>query len=148
MRYTNISIKKLLPTGPYKNQMNFSDSKMLSDFLGRSSTYVSAAIRNKKYIITDTLKNYYVIVSYNGNKVHADKKIQNFYDNHVWENGIISAMRPLVMPTKEQIQENKAKHVRVGKLLSRIQTKYGSLTNAESTKEFSELQGLLNTGRS
>lgn len=148
MRYKNISIKKLLPTGPYKNPIIFDNSDSLNNYLGRNHAYTNASIRNEKYIITDIQKNYYVIVSYNGRKVNADKELQKFYDNHTWENGVASVTKPLVMPTKEQIQENKTKHVKVGKLLSRIQIKYGGLNKAEGTKEFLELQGLLNTGRS
>lgn len=149
MKYINISVKRLLSTGPYEHLLKFRDSRMLTNFLGKSSTtYVSATIRNKKYIITDTSKNYYVITSYNGNEVDVDKKIYNFYDTHVWKNGICHTMiKPLVMPTKEQIQENKIKHIKVGKLLSLIQVKYGGVDNAEGTKEFSELQKLLNAER-
>ena len=148
MRYKNISIKKLLPTGPCNNLINFANSGLLNDYLGRHFTYTSTSIHNKKYIISDIHKNYYVIVSYNDIKVNADKELQKFYDNRTWENGIVSVMKPLVMPTKKQIQENKTKHVKVGKLLSRIQIKYGGLNKAEGTKEFLELQELLNTGRS
>lgn len=145
MKYRNISIKKLLSTGPYEHSMDFSNSRMLSNFLGRKYTNrVSAAIRNKQYIITDTLKNYYVITSYNGIEVHADKEIQNFYDNHVWKNGMALFQKPLVMPTQEQIKENKIRHAKVRKLLLLIQVKYDGVNNAEGTKEFSELQKLLN----
>ena len=49
-------------------------------------------------------------------------------------------------PTKEQTQENKIRHVKVGKLLSLIQVKYGGVFKAEGTKEFLELQKLLNVG--
>lgn len=147
MIYKDISIKRILSTGLYKHSINFSDSNILNNFLGRSRNYTSAVIRKKQYIITDTLKNYYVITSYNGNKADVDKKIQDFYDTHIWKNGTIYAMKPLVIPTKEQIQENKIRHIKVGKLLSLIQVKYGGVDNAEGTKEFSELQKLLNTER-
>lgn len=143
-RYRNIRIKKLLSTGLYEHSINFSDSTILNNFLGRSSNYIGGAIRKKRYIITDASKNYYVITSYNGVKINADKKIQNFYDTHVWKNGMVSFQRPLVMPTKDQIQEDKIRHVKVGKLLSLIQIKYGGVNNADGTKEFLELQKLLN----
>lgn len=149
MKYQNISIKKLLSTGPYEHPINFSDSSALRDFLGRKSTnYVSAAIRNKKYIITDTStsKNYYVVVSYNDYETDVDKKLQKFYDTHVWKNGMIAEIEPLVMPTKEQFQEDKIRHLKVGKLLSLIQVKYGDLVKAAGTPEFLELQKLLNAG--
>lgn len=146
MRYTNISIKALLATGPYEHSLNFRDSRMLTNFLGKSINYVSIFIKRKKYIITDKSKNYYVITSYNGNRVNADKEIQNFYNTHVWENGVVHTIEHLPMPTREQIQESKLRHVKTGKLLSLIQVKYGGVFEAEGTQEFLELQDLLNAG--
>ena len=148
MKYKNISIKSLLSTGPDEHSINFHNSHMLGNFLGRSNTYGSQSIRKKRYIITDTSKNYYVIVSYNGNDVNTYKELQKFYDTHVWQNGIVSEVRILAMPTKEQIQKNNIRHVKVGKLLSLIQARYGDLVKAEGTQEFLELQKLLNVARS
>lgn len=151
MRYQNIRIKKLLSAGPCEHSIDFSDSRALCNFLGRrsrSTSYISGAIRNGQCIITDNSKNYYVIVSCNGIEVNADKKLQEFYDKHVWKNGVIAEIDPLVKPTKEQIQEDKIRHVKVGKLLSIIQVKYGDLVKADGTKEFLELQKLLNVTRS
>lgn len=141
-KYKDISIKKLLSAGPCEYSINFSNSTMLSNFLGRKNgtTRIAAIIRNKQYIIADNLKNYYVIVSYNGIEVHTDKKLQKFYNNHVYKNGKFLFQKKLVMPTKEQVQKNKIKHAIVGKLLSLIETKYGGVNNADGTKEFLELQ--------
>lgn len=147
MNYESICIKKLFPEGPYKHTINFRDNHMLSNFLGRSINYASACIRKNKYIITDVFNNYYVITSFNGNKIPVDKEIQEFYNTHLWKDGVIYKVQPIVMPTKEQIQENKIRHIKVGKLLSLIQVKYGGVDNAEGTKEFLELQKLLNVGR-
>lgn len=147
MKYVNIIVKRLLSTGPSEHSAKFSDSRRLTNFLGKkNTTYVSSSIRNKKYIITDNLKNYYVITSYNGNKVNVDKKLQIFYDTHFWKNGIAHTMEPLVVPTNEQMQEHKTRNVKVGKLLSLIDIKYGDLVKADGTQEFSELQKLLNAG--
>lgn len=55
-------------------------------------------------------------------------------------------MEPLVVPTNEQMQEHKTRNVKVGKLLSLIDIKYGDLVKADGTQEFSELQKLLNAG--
>lgn len=146
MRYTNISIKALLATGPYEHSLNFRDSRMLTNFLGKSINYVNIFIKRKKYIITDKSKKHYVIASYNGKRVNVDKEIQNFYHTHVWKDGVVHTIKPLPMPTKEQTQKNKIRHVKVGKLLSLIQVKYGGVFEAEGTQEFSELQDLLNVG--
>lgn len=145
-RYTNIRIRKLLSSGPSEHSINFHNSHMLANFLGRNKNYGSNFIKKKHYIITDTSRQHYVITSYNGIKVNADKELQKFYDNHVWQNGTAVFQRLLVMPTKEQIQEDKIRHVKVGKLLSLIQFKYGDLFKAEGTAEFLELQKLLNVG--
>ena len=146
MRYKNISIKALLAIGPYEHSLNFQDSRMLTNFLDRSVNYVSVFIKRKKYIITDKSKNYYVITSYNGNRVNVDKAIQHFYKTHVWKNRVIHTIEPLSTPTKEQTQKNKIRHVKVGKLLSLIQVKYGGVFEAEGTKELLELRKLLNGG--
>lgn len=148
-KYKDIKIKKLLSTGPYEHSINFKNSTMLSNFLGRKNgtTRIAAIIRNKQYIIADNLKNYYVIVSYNGIEVNIDEKLQKFYNNHIYKNGKFSFQRPLLIPTKEQVQESKIRHAIVGRLLSLIEIKYGGVDNAEGTKEFSELQKLLNTER-
>ncbi len=147
MKYTNISIKRLASTGPSEHSTHFRDSRMLINFLGRkTTTYVSEAIRNRRYIIRDTSNNYYVIISYNGYQARVGRKLKKFYDSHAWKNGVTFETESLVMPTKEQTQENKIRHVKVGKLLSLIQVKYGGVFKAEGTKEFLELQKLLNVG--
>lgn len=143
-KYQDISIKKLLSTGPSKHPMKFSNSTMLRNFLKiKYTTPISQAIRSGKYIIADNSKNYYVIVSYNGIRVNADKDIQKFYDNHVWKDGKFSFQKALVIPSKEQSKENKIKHLKVGKLLSLIEIKYGGVLMAEGTQEFLELQKLI-----
>lgn len=144
MKYENICIKKLFPEGPYKHTINFRDCRMLSNFTGRHINYGSACIRKKQYIITDIFGSYYVIDSLNGKKINADAEINEFYETHIWENGVVCKIQPIVMPTKEQIKENKAKHAKASELLSQIEVKYGGVNNAEGTKEFLELQELLN----
>lgn len=146
MIYEDICIKKLFPEGPYKRTINFKNARMLTNFLGRSINYASACIRGNKYIITDIFGRYYVIASFNGRKVPAevDKELEEFYDTHIWEDGVVCKVQPIVMPSKEQVQEHKAKHLKVGELLSLIEAKYGGINNATDTKEFLELQKLLN----
>ncbi len=146
MIYENICIKKLFPEGPYKRTINFKDARMLSNFLGRHINYASACVRKNKYIITDIFGGYYVIASFNGRKVPADvdKELEEFYVTHIWKDGVVCKVPPIVMPTKEQVQEHKVKHLKVGELLSLIEVKYGGINNATNTKEFTQLQELLN----